>query len=150
MSYAGSIAGIINGNNRSNMPSTLLSNDDTTYRVMDVTNSATENIRNLSLKRSLFCLMHTPCGHDIRYYCLDKFQNILESYHGVKTTDRSYTINLKDYLDTSINLETLCFDTCEYYELKPKQGLLTELKEMLVSAVKDNHWNDTRLMYMFS
>ena len=114
------------------------------------TNEATGNIRNLCLKRSLFCLMHTPCGHDIRYYCLDKFQNILESYHGVKTTDRSYTINLKDYLDTSINLETLCFDTCEYYELKPKQGLLTELKEMIVSAVKDNYWNDTRLMYMFS
>lgn len=114
------------------------------------TNEATGNIRNLSLKRSLFCLMHTPCGHDIRYYCLDKFQNILESYHGVKTTERSYTINLKDYLDTSIDLESLCFDTCEYYELKPKQGLLTELKEMIVSAVKDNHWNDTRLMYMFS
>ncbi len=52
MSYAGSIAGIINGNNRSNMPSTLLSNDDTTYRAMDVNNSATENIRKSQTKPS--------------------------------------------------------------------------------------------------
>ena len=108
-------------------------------------------IRNLNIKQSLFCLMCIPCSeHDIQDYCLDEFQNILESYHGVKTAARSYTMNLRDYLDTSVDIDTIDFDTCEYYELKPKQGLLTELKEMIVSAVKDNHWNDTRLMYMFS
>ena len=114
------------------------------------TNEATENIGNRSLRRSLFCLMHTPCGHDIRYYCLDEFQKILEFYHGVKTTSRSYTMNLSDYLDTNINSELLDFDSCSYYELKPKRELLTDLRDMIETAVKNNHWNDTRLLYMFS
>ena len=114
------------------------------------TNEATENIGNRSLRRSLFCLMHTPCGHDIRYYCLDEFQKILESYHGVKTTSRSYTLNLSDYLNTDINIELLDFDSCSYYELKPKQELLSSFRNMLESAIKNNHWNDTRLLYMFS
>ena len=114
------------------------------------TNEATENIGNRSLRRSLFCLMHTPCGHDIRYYCLDEFQKILESYHGVKTTSRSYTLNLSDYLDININSELLDFDSCSYYELKPKQELLTDFRDMIETAVKNNHWNDTRLLYMFS
>ena len=114
------------------------------------TNEATENIGNRSLRRSLFCLMHTPCGHDIRYYCLDEFQKILEFYHGVKTTSRSYVMNLSDYLNTNINSELLDFDSCSYYELKPKQELLTDLRDMIETAVKNNHWNDTRLLYMFS
>ena len=114
------------------------------------TNEATENIGNRSLRRSLFCLMHTPCGHDIRYYCLDEFQKILESYHGVKTTSRSYTMNLNDYLNTNINSELLDFDSCSYYDLKPKQELLTDLRDMIETAVKNNHWDDTRLLYMFS
>ena len=114
------------------------------------TNEATENIGNRSLRRSLFCLMHTPCGHDIRYYCLDEFQKILESYHGIKTTSRSYVMNLSDYLNTDINTELLDFDSCSYYELKPKQELLTDLRDMIETAVKNNHWNDTRLLYMFS
>ena len=114
------------------------------------TNEATENIGNRSLRRSLFCLLHTPCGHDIRYYCLDEFQKILESYHGVKTTSRSYTMNLNNYLDTNINSELLDFDSCSYYDLKPKQELLTDLRDMIETAVKNNHWNDTRLLYMFS
>ena len=113
-------------------------------------NEADENIQNLSLRRSLFCLMHIPCGHDIRYYCLDKFQNILEFYHGVKTTSRSYTMNLRDYLDTSVDISKLDFDTCSYYDLKPKKELLTELKNMIETTVKDNHWNDTKLLCMFS
>ena len=108
-------------------------------------------IRNLTIKQSLFCLMCIPCSeHDIQDYCLDEFQNILESYHGVKTAARSYTMNLRDYLDTSVDIDTIDFDTCEYYELKPKQELLTDLKEMFETIVKDNHWNNTRLMYMFS
>ena len=108
-------------------------------------------IRDLNIRRSLICLMCIPCSeHDIQNYCLDEFQNILESYHGVKTAARSYTMNLRDYLDTSVDIDTIDFDTCEYYELKPKQGLLTELKEMLETIVKDNHWNNTRLMNMFS
>ena len=114
------------------------------------TNEATENIRNRSLRRSLFCLLNTPCGHDIRYYCLDEFQKILESYHGIKTTSRSYTMNLSDYLNTDINIELLDFDSCSYYELKPKQELLSSFRNMLESAIKNNHWNDTRLLYMFS
>ena len=114
------------------------------------TNEATENIRNRSLRRSLFCLLNTPCGHDIRYYCLDEFQKILESYHGIKTTSRSYTMNLSDYLNTDINIELLYFDSCSYYELKPKQELLSSFRNMLESAIKNNHWNDTRLLYMFS
>ena len=113
-------------------------------------NEADENIQNLSLRRSLFCLMHIPCGHDIRYYCLDKFQNILEFYHGVKITSRLYAMNLRDYLDTSVDISKLDFDTCSYYDLKPKQELLTELKNMIETTVKDNHWNDTKLLYMFS
>ena len=108
-------------------------------------------IRDLNIKRSLFCLMCIPCSeHDIQDYCLNEFRNILESYHGVKTAARSYTMNLRDYLDTTVDIDTIDFDTCEYYELKPKQGLLTELKEMFETIVKDNHWNNTRLMYMFS
>lgn len=108
-------------------------------------------IKDLNIRRSLFCLMCIPCSeHDIQDYCLNEFQNILESYHGVKTAARSYTMNLRDYLDTSVDIDTIDFDTCEYYELKPKQGLLTELKEMFETVVKDNHWNNTRLMYMFS
>ena len=114
------------------------------------TNEATENIRNRSLRRSLFCLLNTPCGHDIRYYCLDEFQKILESYHGIKTTSRSYTMNLSDYLNTDINIELLDFDSCSCYELKPKQELLSSFRNMLESAIKNNHWNDTRLLYMFS
>ena len=94
--------------------------------------------------------MHIPCGYDIRYYCLDKFQNILEFYHGVKTTSRSYTMNLRDYLDTSVDISNLDFDTCSYYDLKPKQELLTELRDMIETTVKDNHWNDTKLLCMFS
>ena len=113
-------------------------------------NEADENIQNLSLRSSLFCLMHIPCGYDIRYYCLDKFQNILEFYHGVKTTSRSYTMNLRDYLDTFVDISNLDFDTCSYYDLKPKQELLTELKDMIETTVKDNHWNDTKLLCMFS
>ena len=113
-------------------------------------NEVDENIQNLSLICSLFCLMHIPCGYDIRYYCLDKFQNILEFYHGVKTTSRSYTMNLRDYLDTSVDISKLDFDTCSYYDLKPKQELLTELKDMIETTVKDNHWNDTKLLCMFS
>ena len=113
-------------------------------------NEADENIQNLSLKRSLFCLMHIPCGYDIRYYCLDKFQNILEFYHGVKITSRLYAMNLRDYLDTSVDISKLDFDTCSYYDLKPKQELLTELKNMIETTVKDNHWNDTKLLCMFS
>ena len=113
-------------------------------------NEADENIQNLSLRRSLFCLMHIPCDHDIRYYCLDKFQNILEFYHGVKITSRLYAMNLRDYLDTSVDISKLDFDTCSYYDLKPKQELLTELKNMIETTVKDNHWNDTKLLYMFS
>ena len=108
-------------------------------------------IKDLNIRRSLFCLMCIPCSeHDIQDYCLNEFQNILESYHGVKTAARSYTMNLRDYLDTSVDIDAIDFDTCEYYELKPKQGLLTELKEMFETIVKDNHWNNTRLMYMFS
>lgn len=108
-------------------------------------------IRNLNIKQSLFCLMCIPCSeHDIQDYCLNEFQNILESYHGVKTAARSYTMNLRDYLDTSVDIDTIDFDTCEYYELKPKQELLTDLKEIFETIVKDNHWNNTRLMYMFS
>lgn len=108
-------------------------------------------IKDLNIRRSLFCLMCIPCSeHDIQDYCLNEFQNILESYHGVKTAARSYTMNLRDYLDTSVDIDTIDFDTCEYYELKPRQELLTDLKEMFETIVKDNHWNNTRLMYMFS
>ena len=108
-------------------------------------------IKDLNIRRSLFCLMCIPCSeHDIQDYCLNEFQNILESYHGVKTATRSYTMNLRDCLHTTVDIDTIDFDTCEYYELKPKQELLTDLKEMFETIVKDNHWNSTRLMYMFS
>lgn len=110
-------------------------------------------IRDLNIKQSLICLMCIPYyseHNNIQEYYLDKFQNILESYHGVKTAARSYTMNLRDYLDTTVDIDTIDFDTCEYYELKPKQELLTDLKEMFEIIVKDNHLNDTRLMYMFS
>ena len=113
-------------------------------------NEADENIQNLSLRHSLFCLMYIPYDYDIRYYCLDKFQNILEFYHGIKTTSRSYVMNLRDYLDTSVDISKLDFDTCSYYDLKPKKELLTELKDMIETTVKDNHWNDTKLLCMFS
>ena len=59
-------------------------------------------------------------------------------------------MNLSDYLNTDINSELLDFDSCSYYELKPKQELLTDLRDMIETAVKNNHWNDTRLLYMFS
>ena len=68
----------------------------------------------------------------------------------LRYTGSVYTMNLSDYLHTDINIELLDFDSCSYYELKPKQELLTELKNMIETTVKDNHWNDTKLLCMFS
>lgn len=110
-------------------------------------NESEENSSHINTTKYLVYVANTPCGHDIRYYCLDKFQEIMERHNGLKLTERSYMLSLPDFTDDRTIDNRL--DTIVYWRLNPKQSIVDDLVKMFNESIDQNSWTDSKLYTQF-
>lgn len=110
-------------------------------------NESEENSSHINTTKYLVYVANTPCGHDIRYYCLDKFQEIMERHNGLKLTERSYMLSLPNFTDDRTIDDRL--DTIVYWRLNPKQSIVDDLVNMFNESIDQNSWTDSKLYTQF-